>query len=403
MTAFHLAHNYPTAYITWIFPEDNKPIGVGEAIIPDVTRFFIKLGIYPKDLIRECNGTIKLGGVFVDWNPGEMYTFPFGYDTKNPKHNSAALDRIIATGKVPDDILEYTSLATHFRATDILKYLDKLVGNYKNLEVQRRTVTKEELEGTYDLLIDATGFNRSISYMPNNFVSIAHKVPNNRAFVFRHEYTDREKQCLPYTLTKAMNYGWCWNIPLGDQLAVGYVHDKKFDVKDEFIEYIRVKYGIEPDPAKIVSIDMVTGRNRIHMKDNVVSIGLASAFIEPLESTGLFLVTDALRILERYIAGEINEREYNRDINANFDTLVDFIVAHYKYSTRSNEYWDFYKSVPISKEEIPIFPSSGWDTILSAFLKEVKRPTEQIDPHTLLAIHKGTPYYQWIQDESNFT
>ena len=148
---------------------------------------------------------------------------------------------------------------------------------------------------------------------------------------------------------------------------------------------------------------MVTGRNKIHMKDNVVAMGLASNFIEPLESTGLFLVTGSLDKLCNYIDNKINEDEYNCLVNDQFDTLTDFIVAHYKFSKRSNLYWDHYKTVPIEKKPIPIFPNSGWDTILSAFLPEVKRPKEPLDPKELINIHKGTLYHKWIQDETNFT
>jgi len=424
ITALSLSNAYPTKSITWIYPEENQPIGVGEAIVPAVSNLLKMLGVTHEDIIRECKGTVKLGNFFNGWNrPGESFTFPFGYNTKNPRHNTASIERIIETNKVPDDLLQYSDIATHFRATDLLKYLDTKISNFKNLKVERRTVTKEELDGTYDLLLDCTGFKRNLSQWPDNFVSIQDKIPNNQAFIYRSAYTDVETQCLPYTVSYAMDYGWVFNIPLKDEIACGYVHPDKYPVMEEFVEYLKKKFKTDTiDVSKIRKVPMVTGRNKIHIKDNVVAMGLASCFIEPLESTGIFFVIVSLKCVIDYINGKIPEEQVSGVINKEYDALVDFIIAHYKYSARSNEYWDHYKNIEITDTEISLFVSDAFATsdvnglkyktkenphtlsmsvILSGFDTGVPRPKEKMDHRELINIHKGKKYNEWLRDPSN--
>ena len=404
ITAFYLAKTYPQSEITWIYPAENNAIGVGEALVPKVSHFLNNLGITHQDIITHCNGTLKLGLVFDGFDtPGETFTFPFGIG-EHDTYNSTSVNYIMKQDRIPDSMFNYPDISTHFRTTDLCAYMDTLVHQFANLHIQRTTVTKEELSGTYDLLVDCTGFKRNISNIPNNFKDLSHIVPNNKAYVFRHAYTDRPTQQKPYSIFKAMDYGWIWHIPLGDQIAMGYVHDSKYDVKAEFIKYVEDKLNITVDPDKVGSVNYTTGRNHIHMKDNVVAVGLASSFIEPLESTGLYLVVSALEKLTSYIDGSMSEQEYNESTNADFDVVVDFIIAHYKFSKRRNPYWDSYKNTEIKLyQEIDIFPKQGWDYILNGFDKTVKLPVEHMDPRELINIHRGTPYYEWIQDESNFT
>ena len=368
-----------------------------------MSHFLNDLGISHADIIKHCNGTLKLGIVFDGFNQeGEKFTFPFGIG-QTDKYNSSSLDRMMAINKVPDNIYEYKDISVHFRASDILKYMDTLVGQFKNLTIIRKDATAEDIIG-FDLVIDSTGFKKLLTNWNNNFVDISNKVPNNKALVFRHAYTDKQFQCVPYSIFKAANSGWIWNIPLGDQLAVGYVHSDKFDVMDEFIEYIQQKFHLKVERKDIGSVGMRTGRNKVHMKDNVVAIGLCSAFIEPIESTGLYLTTSALKRLTNYINGTLSEDEYNQQTNDEFDGVMNFILAHYKYSKRSNEYWNLYKDAQVEDwREMEIFPAEAWEYILSGFRSDVTRPKDSVNPQELIDIQRGKEFYKWLEDERNFT
>lgn len=360
------------------------------------------IGISNRDIIKHCNGTLKLGIVFDGFNtPGESFDFPFGLG-EDPPYNAAATSRMMYTGMMSADIDSYPDVSTHFRSSDLLEYLNTQAPKVPNLTISRQTVTLEGLAGTYDLLVDSTGLNSKLSHIPDNYHDVGHIIPNNQALVFRHAYTD-PSQLKPYSVFRAMDYGWIWNIPLGDQLAMGYVHSDKFDVMDDFILAIKEKFNLDVKPSDIRTVKFTTGRCKRHLTGNVVRIGLASGFIEPLESTGIYLITTALEKLTQYIDGELDEEQYNQLTNKNFDSIINFILAHYKYSKRSNAYWDHYKNIPVEKyKETDIFPKSAWDIILAGF-GESERPKDVLDPKELIKIHKGTPYSEWIKNARNPT
>ena len=404
LTVFHLCQTYPDKQVTWIYPEDNKTIGVGEALVPAVSNFFKNIGVTHQDIIKHCNGTLKLGIKFENFNKvGESFTFPFGIGEID-EFNTSSIDRIMQTEHIPYNMYDYPDIATHCRTTETLAYLDTKTSQFENLTIKRESVTLEQLQGTYDLLIDSTGFGRHISGRPNNFKSIKDLIPNNKALAYRHPYTDTDAQLKPYSTFVAMEHGWIWNIPLGDQLAMGYVHDDKFDVKQEFIDYIQNKMHVSVNPNDIVEVPMVTGRNIVHLQDNIVPIGLASAFIEPLESTGLYLITTQIERLCEYIDGKITEDDYNNQVNDSYDRVANFIAAHYRYSQRTNAYWDHYKNIEVENfKTMDIFPHEAWEFVLSGFDVGVRRPHENVNPRELIDIHRGKPYRKWLEDERNAT
>ena len=401
LTAFYLAQQFPNKVVDWFFPEENQPIGVGEALIPDVSHFLHNLGISTRDIVKHCNGTLKLGIVFDGFNrDGETFTFPFGIG-QSESYNSASIDRMMEISKVPSNIYDYPDTSVHFRATDLLAHMDTLVSRMPNLTIHRKRVSCEDV-CDYDLIVDSTGFGRHIAKWSDNFVEVSDRIPNNKALVFRHAYTDKQMQCKPYSIFKAAKCGWIWNIPLGDQLAVGYVHDSKYDVVEEFVQYIQDKFYIRVDRKDINEVSMRTGRNKIHLKDNIVAIGLSSAFIEPIESTGLYFVTSALQRLKKYLCEEITAQQYNDQTNNEFDDVVNFIIAHYKYSNRDTPYWNTYKSLEvIDNKEIDIFPSEAWDYVLAGFRDDVVRPKAPMNLKEMVEIQNGIPFHKWLDNERN--
>jgi tryptophan halogenase len=391
LSALFLGKTYPKKSITWIYPEDNNPIGVGEGLVPNVSEFLSGLGISHQDIIRNCKGTLKLGVKYVNFNNDGTFMFPFGVG------EDENISRIMETHNIPDNIFEYKDISVHLRTTEALEYIGTLI---ENVNIIRMNVSTKQLEGTYNLLLDCTGFNRRFSSIENNWKSIDNIIPNNKALVYRTKYTDKETQFVPYTICRGMEYGWTWTIPLKDQLAMGYVYYDKYNVREEFISWVEKKMSIKVNPDDIDEIPMTTGRNKIHLQNNIVPIGLSSGFIEPLESTGLYLMTSSLEKLKEYIDNEITENQYNQSINTTFDGITDFIGAHYKFSNRDNEYWNMYKDIDINLyNEIDIFPKEAWDYILAGF-GMAKRPKGHMNLNEMIKISRGTPYLEWY--ESNF-
>jgi len=389
LTTLYLCKNYPELTVKWIYPEDNKPIGVGEATTPDVTHFLHDLGIDANVILKKLNGSLKLGIRFEDfYEKGTAIYHPFG-ETESESYD---LKYCMENKIIPDNILDYNEIATHFDVRELMLYLDEVMKDLPNLIVDRRYINSID-EIDEEFIVDCTGFNRAL--YDYKFESIKDKVPNNRALVYRGKYTDKERQKFPYTNCVGASHGWIWETPLNETIAFGYVHDDKYDVKDEFLSHLE-KHFDDIDETLIRSIPMVTGRNKEHMvrvgNKTLVAIGLSSFFIEPLESTGLYLVAYGVKTLNSYLQGEYSLEDYNTIYNHEFDVILDFIIAHYKYSKRDNDYWNSYKTQEIELyRENNIFPKRSWDYLLSGFEQVEYKP--KMNPETFIKVRKGKPYY----------
>lgn len=401
LTTLYIAKNYPDTQVEWIYPEVNNPIGVGEATVPDVTHFLEDLGIDIKKILRDINGSLKLGVKFTDFNKGESFCHPFG----NTESESAELKKCMEDCTVPSDILDYSEIAGHFDVRQLMEYLDTVIPSIPNVTIKRKFVNSfDEIDNK--TIIDCTGFSKSLmkEIVPNNFVDISDKIPNNRAIVYRSEYQDRSKQQVPYTHAVAKDFGWVWEIPLKDTIAFGYVHDGKYDVKAEFIEHLKTHFDTVQEDL-ITEIPMITGRNKKHIVEHngktIIALGLSSFFIEPIESTGLYLVAYGIKMVNEYFRGRIDAEEYDRVYNYEFDVILDFIVAHYKFSDRSNDYWSAYKNIDVELyRENNIFPKRSWSFILSGFKQAEFTPTINVAGY--MRVRNGQPFHKWITDESNF-
>ena len=371
---------------------------MGEASVPEVQEFLNDLGISLDDIIRNCNGNFKVGVKFVDWwKKGTSFYHPFGLTDIE----SVELEYMMQNNIVPENLLtDYFDLASHFDVKLLTAYLDQKFTEFSNLTIERRFVNSLD-EVTDSFIVDCTGFKKSFINQrdPNNFVSITNIIPNDQVFVYRSDYADKSTQQVPYTTMIAQDYGWIWNIPLADKITYGYVHSRRYDVKQAFIDYVESQVG-PIDKTKINTVEMTTGRNKKHIlhTDNktVCCVGLSSCFIEPLEATGLYLAVFGIRLLGKYLEQQITEETYSDTYNAEFDAVLDFVVAHYKYSTRDNEYWQHYNNVAVELyKPNGIFPNRSWDYIIAGFNdndRELKIKAESI-----LKLRKGLHFSKWMQ------
>ncbi len=388
LSTLYFCTKYPNYKIKWIYPENNITIGVGEGTVPQVTEFLKECGITFEHVIKEIGGSLKLG-IKLEGFLSHDFFHPFGGEDKE----AAELVYIMENNKIPENIESY-DISFHFSVANLAKFLDKWFEKFTNLIIERRTVESED-DVECDWLIDCTGFKRAFvnKYYENNFVSIDKAVPNNKALVYRTTIPEHKR--FAYTTCKAMNHGWIWNIPLKNEIGIGYVHQDKFDVKNEFLDYLEKEGFGRPE---VREVNMVTGRNRYHYKDlgnkKLVSIGLSSAFIEPLEATGLYFTAFSIKKLDDLIHDRITAKDYNIIINYEFDVTVDFIVAHYKFSHRNNEYWNHYKDVPIELyRPNGSFPHRSWAYILQDFSKIPNIANEQI-----VKLDNANTYSIWLKN-----
>jgi tryptophan halogenase len=155
----------------------------------------------------------------------------------------------------------------------------------------------------------------------------------------------------PYTTASAMDAGWIWTIPLFGRNGTGYVYASDFCTPDEAERTLR-EFSGATDDLEANHIRMRIGRNRNSWVKNCVAIGLASAFVEPLESTGIFFIQHAVEHLVKYFPATTWDdaliEDYNRSVGRMLDGVREFLVLHYYGAARNDTpYWQAAKERPI--------------------------------------------------------
>ena len=94
------------------------------------------------------------------------------------------------------------------------------------------------------------------------------------------------------------------------------------------------------------------GRRKRSWSHNVVAIGLASGFLEPLESTSIYLVQGAIaQLIEMFPIGAVRDQdiaEFNLSTDIEYDRIRDFLILHYHATTRDNSsFWNHVRTMDV--------------------------------------------------------
>jgi len=223
-------------------------------------------------------------------------------------------------------------------------------------------VTENNGKLTADLYIDCTGFKSILleGKMKSEFVSFKDTLLNDRAIATIIPYLDRENEMTSATNCTAIDAGWVWNIPLWNRIGTGYVYSSDFATEEEAEEQFRKHLAGEymdfqgdkealkkrAEEAEFRHIKIKHGCHREAWVKNVVGIGLANGFIEPLESTGLMLTHEGImRLIDTLHNRKCFVTGYDREAFnfAVFDEVIgfkDFISMHYTLTRRNDTpYW----------------------------------------------------------------
>lgn len=382
-------------------------IGVGEATFSTVRHFFDYLGLDEADWLPKCAGGYKLGIRFEDWRrPGEHFYHPFermrtvdGFtladwwlelgDHRVPFDRACFVTSALCEAKRSprgrdgslfvaglDGSLERSTLseqrdqfpyAYHFDADEVARYLAgyatargvrQIIDDVEHVALDSRgwvshirTAAHGDIAG--DLFIDCTGFrglliNQALGVPFESFEDV---LPNNRAVALRVPRKE-SIQMDPYTTATAMNAGWRWTIPLFRRDGAGYVYSDHFLSPEEAERELRraVAPGDEDLPAN--HIRMRVGRNQRSWVNNCVAIGLSSAFVEPLESTGIFFIQHGIEQLVNHFPDERWDPQqmaaYNDRVWHAVEGVKEFLVLHYRSARRDDTpYWKEAKTRPV--------------------------------------------------------
>jgi tryptophan halogenase len=207
----------------------------------------------------------------------------------------------------------------------------------------------ERIDG--DLFVDCSGFRALLigQKLNEEWEDWSRWLPCDRAVAM--PCRPREAALEPYTRAHAMTAGWRWRIPLQHRVGNGYVYSSAH-ISDEDAA-LALLGAVEGEPmAEPRLLKFRAGRRKRSWSRNVVSIGLASGFLEPLESTSIYLVQGAIaQLIEMFPIGHVREAdvaEFNRATDLEYDRIRDFLILHYHATTRDDSsFWNHVRTMDV--------------------------------------------------------
>lgn len=382
MTAAALARILPSdrTKITLIESDEIGTVGVGEATLPHIRHFNARLGIDEADMIRETQATYKLGIEFRDWGRiGDSYIHPFGEFGRSLRgigfhhvYNRAAahgIDRAFQDFSFPVEMarrnrfappdcdiksirstfnyafqFDASLYAAYLRRWSIDRGVQRVEGRIVDvaLDSEQGNVASVTLANgdclAGDIFIDCSGFRGLLieQQLGTGYLDWSHWLPCDRAVAVPCTTVE---PLGPYTRATADQAGWRWRIPLQHRVGNGYVYASNVASGEE--AEARLLATIEGAPlAEPRHLRFTAGMRRLGWNRNVVAIGLAGGFIEPLESTSIYLIQAAImNLVELWPDGEIDPApvaEFNRRMETEYLRTRDFIILHYHATERSD-------------------------------------------------------------------
>lgn len=408
MAAAILARALPTlaGAITVVESPEIGTVGVGEATIPPIIDLLKFLSIDEADFIHHTRSTYKLGIKFVDWRRlGATYWHPFGTFGApiNRRPFFHAWQRAEAEGWAPqfNDFSLCSALgdAGFYRAPDprqagpvaglryALHFDAGLVAQYlrayaERLGVRRleRTVEAAALDAgggievlvlkggerlAADLFIDCSGFRGVLieQALKTGYVDWTHVLPCDRAVAVPTELAHPRG---PYTQSSARAAGWRWRIPLQHRAGNGYVYSSAHVDDEAAWRDLLAEVGETP-LAEPRFLRFTTGRRRLFWNRNCIALGLASGFIEPLESTSIHLVMSGVyNLLEHFPDRDFdpaNIAAYNAGLIEEIERIRDFVVLHYCATERDDTaFWRGCRAMALPDslaERVAVYRATG--------------------------------------------
>ena len=385
----------------------SSTIGVGEATIPPIRLFNKALGIDEDEFLRETQGTIKLGIEFKNWSRlGHEYFHPFGVHGTSPEQVSlhqdwlklryvgdetsfedyslntvaARLGRVSACGANDEALASVFAYAFHCDAGLYAEYLRRFALARGVVRIERKVVNVElrsedgfiealQLDDGQrieaDLFIDCSGFRGLLieGALKTGYEDWTHWLPCDRAVAVPCESAGA---LTPFTRSTAREAGWQWRIPLQHRIGNGYVYCSRF-ISDEAAAATLLANLDGKAKAEPRFLRFTTGRRKKFWNKNCIALGLASGFLEPLESTSIHLIQSGITQLAAIFPDRgfdpCDAGEYNRLQIDEYERVRDFIILHYKATARDDApLWKYCGNMHVPESltyRINLFRSSG--------------------------------------------
>lgn len=380
LSALFLIRNFKHIHdITVIESSKIGTIGVGEGS----TGLFLDLlenrifdtGLDINEFFTECDATFKLGIHHIGWSSkGDSYIAPLNGSpmsssnvdhmlmyskliySKEKIHLASNLGTLIDNNKIGNGALHFNAvkLANYLKKHCIrngVTHIDDEIFGVKTSATDniQSLICTSGLEVTGDFFIDCTGFKRCLmGAIDVPWISYKKYLPVDTAIPFQE--THETEEIKPLTVARAMKHGWMWQIPTYNRVGKGYIFSSENYTVDEAIEEVETLLDRKIDPVKIINFD--AGRSDVVWKGNCVAVGLASAFLEPLEATSIHstivqlvhLTFNHIKENKEKTVQSVNIKNYNEKICNMYDDFRDFIILHYKGGRTDTEFWKYMQS-----------------------------------------------------------
>lgn len=400
----------PDIEITLVESSKIPVIGVGEATTPIILSFLHDtLGISPKEFYKSVKPSWKLGINF-DWGLAGDHNFfnPFGINNLLESfHFNKSLDHVtlgttlMMKGKGliarRDDgslysLMNQVGYAYHLENKSLIAYLKGLIKD-SNINWLDRTVndvnvlengdvgsliTDQDEALTADLFIDCSGFRSVLlkGAVKSEYISYDKSLFTDRAVT--GAFSDAGKPD-PFTIAQTMKCGWNWNVPVRGDNHRGYVYSSDHCTEDEAMKEM---HQANPEIEDFKVIRFKSGRCKDFWKNNVVGIGNAYGFVEPLESTGLHMIIESVKTLIKNLPIEKHNRVIpkilNEKIGSQWDYIKWYLAIHFKYNKKiDSSFWTRCQNetdVSGIQELLDIYAQTGPLTAVEENDPELMRP-----------------------------
>ena len=399
--------------ITVIEPPGKQGIGVGEATIPSIHRLIDNLGISESEFMVACDATFKLGTQFSDWLQVDRdYWHPFGIcgariDNRDlfqfwftersqkrilrPYHSYSLHWGASLASKSPhlfggiSPISQTKSYAFHLDAVKFADWLQAYATQTLGVEHLSDSVEGFSPNGRggiaqlklasghcvpAEFFLDCSVFPSQLSehFLGVEFIDSSKELLCDREVAFQ---TTASGQLPPYTRAAALEAGWYWNIPHSSGTSFGYVYSSRHTDDQTALERLRSSVMLDntqqSNSSEPLLLKRRVGRLKEFWKGNVVAIGPASGFIEPLESTGIHLTQVALELLMELLPDRRSDdsmrNAYNKRMTSLVDEVKDFVQLHYALSRREEAFWQDARKATLSSaltERLALYDECGW-------------------------------------------
>jgi flavin-dependent dehydrogenase len=360
--------------INLIYSKNIGIVGVGEGSTEHFRDFMEFVGIDQYELIKECDATYKCGIMFEGWGSKDyLHSVNEPFNQKYSQYNFVYAKQIAENSNYLNYKMywdselnswflnrrdEFPSNQFHFNTHKLNNFLTKIaeglgicvheddiseVNLNETGEISSVRGSKQDYKS--DFYIDATGFKRVLmSKLGAKWQSYSKYLKMNSAITFQ---TEDEQNYNYWTLSKAMDSGWLFRIPVWGRYGNGYIFDNNFLTPDQAKAEVEKLFGKTIEIGKSFNFDP-GALDRVWIK-NCCAVGLSSSFVEPLEATSIGTSIQQAFLLMHRILNYDNATidNYNKSFNEIMGNIRDFICLHYVTDKQDTEFWKYIKTVEV--------------------------------------------------------